>query len=324
MRRRQLLAREVLRLAFYLPHDHADLAPGVSHALQVYMRAVGEGPRTIRWVLLGGNEEGAPLDEESWSYVRRVLESRRRRRFPQDFKEEDLFGIEKRGFWTKLRLSGGPGSRNGYEFRYLDRIPWEPSVPDSVSILTATLPMEFLEAHGAAKVRELAIDMASQLRFASGHAGLALCLYWPLRTTDDLMRAELARHPGIDLRTAWGGDQYMGLQVDGVHWLNFFAQPVLGQLGGATALRARLRSSSTTVREMDSDRVVVALGEGPEAGDLSIGQSLPAYRELARVMEPWLEPLHLAPSTGTGAPPRSTDVRFTDEEARRWWRRFLD
>ncbi|MFY0576656.1 type VI immunity family protein [Cystobacter fuscus] len=37
-------------------------------------------------------------------------------------------------------------------------------------------------------------------------------------------------------------------------------------------------------------RAVVALGPWPEAGDLRQGQTLPAYRELARVLEPWLEP----------------------------------
>jgi hypothetical protein len=166
--------------------------------------------------------------------------------------------------------------------------------------------------------------MASQLRFATGHAGLAVHFYWQVRTTDEALRAELARYPGIDLRTAWLPPTRMGVQVDGVHWLNFLAQPVLGQLGGAAALRSRLHAPETTVNELDENRVAVSLGERPEAGDLSAGRTLPAYRELARVLEPWLEPLMICRRTWSDEPPRYSSLHFTEEEARRWWRRFLD
>jgi hypothetical protein len=57
----------------------------------------------------------------------------------------------------------------------------------------------------------------------------------------------------------------------------------------------------------------VTLGTWPEAGDLAQGRDLPAYRELARVLEPWLF--------------GCTNYRwsgYTHEETRRWWRRFLD
>jgi hypothetical protein len=64
---------------------------------------------------------------------------------------------------------------------------------------------------------------------------------------------------------------------------------------------------------MDGDRVVITLGQWPEAGDTERGDNLPAYRELARVLEPWLfrEP------TGSMA-------CFTPTEVARWERRFLD
>lgn len=58
----------------------------------------------------------------------------------------------------------------------------------------------------------------------------------------------------------------------------------------------------------------LALGKWPEAGDLAQGRNLPAYRELARVLEPWL---YACPSE------RELDGA-TPEETRRWWRRFLD
>jgi hypothetical protein len=87
---------------------------------------------------------------------------------------------------------------------------------------------------------------------------------------------------------------------------------VLGEVGGSVALRSRLRSPGTTVQELDGDRAVVTLGEWPEAGDTEQGRTLPAYRELARVLEPWLY-----------EGPRF-EQDFSPEERRRWVRRFLD
>jgi hypothetical protein len=307
-----------------MPHDHPDIASGVSHAVESYIRAVGQGPRAIHHAFIN-DDEGDTLTEERWSHIRRHLRPERPYRFIEDLSEEGVYILKKRGYAAQLILNGGFGSRNGYELWYQARLPWRTPYPESVSLLTATLPTEYLEQHGPTRVRELALDMASRLRFATGHAGLAVHFYWQLRTTDAPLRAELTRYPGIDLRTGWLPPTRMGIQVDGVHWLNFLAQPVLGQLGGAAALRSRLQSPETTVSEFDEDRVVVALGEKPEAGDLSAGQTLPAYRELARVLEPWLEPLLLCRKTRSDdPPPLYSDLRFSEEEARRWWRRFLD
>ena len=61
------------------------------------------------------------------------------------------------------------------------------------------------------------------------------------------------------------------------------------------------------MQELDAERAVVTLGEWPEAGDMARGHTLPAYRELAHVLEPWL---HLE--------------RSSQETPRRWERRLLD
>jgi hypothetical protein len=60
----------------------------------------------------------------------------------------------------------------------------------------------------------------------------------------------------------------------------------------------------------------VTLGTWPEAGDLTRGDDLPAYRELGRVLEPWLD----KPFTAS----RFRVEGFTQEESIRWARRFLD
>jgi hypothetical protein len=75
-----------------------------------------------------------------------------------------------------------------------------------------------------------------------------------------------------------------------------------------------LHAPGTTVEELDSERVVVTLGEWPDAGDTEQGNNLPAYRELARVLEPWL--FHEKEGT--------RGYFSTSEDLRRWERRFLD
>jgi hypothetical protein len=317
----ELLAREVIRFAFYLPHDHPDIASGVSLALDSYMQAVGEGSETINEAFVD-DDEGAPLSPERWSAIRRRLRPERYWRFADDYSEAYANRVEKRRYETQIFLTSGE-ARNGYSFRYRARIPWRTPAPNKVSLLTATVPTEYLESHGPARVAELARIMASHLAFATGHAGLSLQLYWPLRSTDDSLRAAAFRYPGLDLRPAWLWEEDVGFHVDGVHWLNLFAPPVLEKLGGASALRERLGSEDTVVEKLDGDRVVVALGEWPESGDLHQGRSLPAYRELAHVLEPLLEPLERSSSV-TWMAAGNSFMRFTEEEALRWWRRFLD
>ncbi|ATB26957.1 type VI immunity family protein [Melittangium boletus] len=321
---RQVIAREVFRVAFYMPHDHPTLASGVSHALDIYMHAVGQGPKTINSVHYN-HHEGSQLTTETWRLARGLLENTEHWSFPEDYDNSEQAQIEKRGFERGLLLTGGSSDRNGYEFEYRARIPWRPA-PDEmiVSLLTATLPFEYLEEHGPARVRQLALDMASKLLFASGHAGLAIHVYRNLRLTDNDYRAEVLRYPGIDLRAAWHHEKWMGLQVDGVHWLNFLGPPLLTQLGGANTLRSRLHSAETTLREITEERIMVSLGEKPETGDLLKGDTLPAYREFARVMEPWFEPIFLKQTLASEDEPRYTALRFTENEARRWWSRFLD
>ncbi|WP_257449514.1 DUF3396 domain-containing protein [Archangium lipolyticum] len=303
--------REVFRLVLHLPFDHHDLANPVSRALEVYLRAVGTGAEVFSEYNLG--YEPNSLHEGAWARIRSTLSPPVGERFLDDLSNEDVYPYVKRQFERMVELSGGDKDVSGYGFFYLSRLPWRSRarVEDEVSLVSFSWPTEYLEEHGPGKMRELAMALASLLPFSSGHAGLAF--YSPNTFCGSMkgIHEESFRYPGMDVSH---GIRKLGSRVDGVHWLNFLGQPVLGEMGGAAGLRAQLHSPGTTVQALEGEKAVVTLGQWPEAGDLTRGQDLPAYRELARVLEPWL---YECPSY----------YDFDDashEETLRWWRRFLD
>lgn len=309
----RLLISDAIHITFYLPYDHVDVATGVSRALDSYVRTVGEGPETVCGWAPGGGEFSS-LNPDQWGRIRKLLRPERSIRFADDYPVESLDHMVKSGFDTYLYLGNDSPHPTGYGFAYCARVPWRSPPEGSVSVLSARLPTEYLEQHGPGRVRELALEMASALRFATGHAGLAFTFLGSRAFRISQIREELFRYPGIDV-PHWGILCTLGTRVDSVHWLNFLGPPVLGEVGGAEGLRSRLHSPGTTVQEMEDGRALVTLGPWPEAGDLAQGRDLPAYRELARVLEPWSEP----------APGHTNSWRgFTLEEVRRWWRRFLD
>lgn len=315
------LVREVVRIAFYMPHDHHELAPGIARALEVYRNALDTEREGLTH---GWDSEGEPfvLTPESWKDARASLLPSTLFRFLEEIHDvpkysESFQRMLKSQSETSLLLTGGGLSeRNGFELRYQARLPWREPPEGSVSVLSATLPMEYVEAQGPGRVRELAMELASGLRIASGHVGLALALAGPRGRLLARVREELMRHPGVDVP---GVDTpiTLGARVDGIHWLNFLGPSLLAAVGGVASLRARLRSPGTTVQDVGtSGTTVVTLGAWPEAGDLSQRKDLPAYRELARVLEPWLEDFR--PSHGLAW------RGYLEEDVRRWWRRFLD
>lgn len=114
----------------------------------------------------------------------------------------------------------------------------------------------------------------------------------------------------MDVNNLASSSLCVGTKVRGAYWLNFYGQPLLGQLGGAEGLRARLAGTNITVQELEDERVLVALGEWPETGEE--GRALEPYRALARVLEPHLYDDH------------TRSHEFSSEEMRRWMRRLLD
>jgi hypothetical protein len=285
---RYLYIRESLALTFYMRRSHQEVVHEVMRALEIYRRSVK--PTRLGWYADPYTGDWDEFDDKGQSYIQKEL-----------LKEPA----------THVWICELPDTTTGYEFLYQGRL-LEAQHLGVTSAVSFILPTEFMEAHGPGRVRELALELAGELPFTSGHAGLCFNFPESVLGTTGAIRELSFRHPGLDIAGLHFGSLSIGTRVNGVHWLNFLGQPVLRELGGPEGLRARLHSPGTLVEDMKNGRALVTLGAWPEAGDLEKGETLPAYQELARVLEPWL---YLGRGAWSG---------FSDEDMRRWERRFLD
>ncbi|HLL04627.1 MAG TPA: DUF3396 domain-containing protein [Myxococcaceae bacterium] len=260
-------------------------------ALELYLRYVGIGALGLYADMEG---DWRKLNAAGWELTRKQLTE-----------------------WACPLISLNEDSPTGtrYAFHYAGRdevFLTEQNEPEGMSEAIFWLPSEYLEEHGPGKVRELAIELATLLPVSSGYCGLSFNGELDLVGMDTKLLPYWKRYPGIDIPSPFGYSRDMGKRLRGPHWVNFLSQPVLGELGGAAGLRDRLKSPGTTVQELPGDKVAITLGPWPEAGDTEKGELLPAYRELAKVLEPWL--YHSEVSM----------LHQSKEETRRWERRFLD
>ena len=289
--RGELSASDALLMCFYLPHPNERLAPAVIRAVELFRERVK--PYQFVWNDTGDGQ-AEPFDDASWERTRRrVLEA----------------GHGKGGF---LKLEGEtPGVDDLYvDYRGLSSVPlpW-PERKDDVCVLYLRLPTEYLEERGPEHVHALALELAAELPFSSGYVDFVLC--------SSLLREVAAlefirpRYPGVHL-TSSGATMHVGTRVEGVHWMNFLGQPVLGELGGVARLRERLVLPGLSLQELSGERVLITLGARPEVGEAEADQRLAPHRALARVLEPCLYQR------------KSMFGRPVPEALLRWDRRFLE
>ncbi|WNG61744.1 DUF3396 domain-containing protein [Archangium gephyra] len=286
-----LIASDALLMCFYLPHPNEQIAPAVIRAVELFRERIK--PYQLAWNDTGDGQ-AEPLDDASWERTRRsTLAS----------------GFGGGGFMRLYGEADGVGELL-VDYRGLSPVPlpW-PERKDDVCVLYLLLPTEYLEERGPEHVHSLARELAAELPFSSGYVDFVLCS----SSLHALPALELVRscYPGVHL-TSSGATMYVGTRVEGVHWMNFLGQPVLGELGGVSSLRERLALPGISLQEMTGDRVLITLGAQPEVGGVEADQRLAPHRALARVLEPVLYRR------------KSMFGRRVPEELLRWDRRFLE
>ncbi|MDC0708575.1 DUF3396 domain-containing protein [Stigmatella sp. ncwal1] len=285
------ILREGITICFYMRRSHHEVARAVQQSMDAYLRTVG--PHTLAWYT--GQDDWQMLDAHSWDSLRHKF-------------------LEKP--WPCLELKDDPAGVHGFGMEYYGKWFEDPrglQEPDMVSALGFWLPTEFLEAQGPVAVRNLALELADPLPFCSGHAGLSFHAVHGYRETEEKLSQLCLRYPGMDVTLLRTLSWKLGARVKGPAWLTFLGQPALGEVRGIDGLRARLFSPSTTVQQLQEERAIVTLGPWPKAGDTEAGDHLPAYRELASVLEP-----ALYRSSEPWSP------YFPKDTWQRWERRFVD
>ncbi|HZH17468.1 MAG TPA: type VI immunity family protein [Archangium sp.] len=289
----RLVASDALLMTFYMQHPNERIAPAVLRALQIIREWIR--PCQLAWHDAGEGQI-EPLDDPEWERLRmRTLK-------PEPEPHPSAY----------LVLEGQSMEVDDLRVHYvgLDVCPSPvPEQKDGVSVLYVRLPTVFLVERGAERIRALALDLAAEFPFNSGYVDFVLCSDG-FRFGEALQLIQ-PRYPGVHLASDRARLR-MNTWVEGVHWMNFLGEPVLGKIGGMSGLRAHLGLPGITLQEMSGDRVLITLGAQPEVGDVEEGQTLPQHRALARVLEPYLYRSDM------------DDFYPATEDLLRWERRFLD
>ncbi|RYZ37762.1 MAG: DUF3396 domain-containing protein [Myxococcaceae bacterium] len=283
-----LRVRDGLGAAFYLRSSHDDVKESVWRVLETYRRAIA--PRTLGWY---ADDEGnwQPLDASGWRFIEQRLSAPRA---------------------SSVSLLEDAETMTGYRFSYHGRWlghPLQMHSPFATSAVGFGLPTG---DRSAELLRSVALETATLLPFDSGHAGLCFQFDEEALGLTEGIRPLAFRYPGLDIPELRRDSLRMGTRLRGPHWMTFLGPTVLAEFGGVDALRTRLRAPGTTVESLPQGRAVVTLDAQPLSGDSQQGVSMDAYRELARLLEPWMD---LDREAWDG---------FSPEDMRRWERRFLD
>jgi hypothetical protein len=267
----RLVARDGVVICFFMRHFHAEVAPAIWRALQTYRRAIT--PQSLNWY---GSDDGdtLPLDNKGWEHIRwQILER--------------SWG----GAWH-VDLEEDASEVGGYHFEYVGRKLDDPlfSHDDgATSAVSFTFPTEYLAERGPAHLRALALELARELPFSFGYASLAFIsphgLWYAARRE---LLDPLSRYLGMDLYHLSDTSRVIGTRARGAYWLTFLGQPLLGQLGGIEGLRDKLPFPEVSLQPMEAERLLIILGEWPEAIDTENSPPLPQYRALAHLLEPFL------------------------------------
>ena len=265
----RLVARDGIVVSFFIHREHEEVAPAIWRALHTYLRAVP--PNSLNWY---GAEDGdtLPLDDKGWALIRQQLIER-------------PWG----GTWA-IDLVEDASETRGYQFEYYGRRLDDPFYEDPATTVSFTFPTEYLLEHGPDHLRALVFKLAWELPFSFGYASLAVVKHHGIWGAPDfeLLEAFLTRYPGMDFYHVWDTSLRIGTQARSASWLTFLGQPLLSRLGGIESLRRALPFPEVSVLPLDSRRVMITLGEWPDAIDTQKGGIPPQYRALALQLKPFV------------------------------------
>jgi hypothetical protein len=168
-----------------------------------------------------------------------------------------------------------------------DTKPGEKPTDDRSSdtgILRLTLPPE--AADDPERMITLTKALVRSLPFVSGHAGYGLV--WEEKDLDpdvlNRIRAWARRYAGLDVFGFLSVENLVVTGIKSVNWLTLINDDAVAKLGGLAALKRKLKAP--VVVHSIPGGVIIQAGPAPSRGDVNKGETLPVYRQVARVLAP--------------------------------------
>ncbi len=135
-------------------------------------------------------------------------------------------------------------------------------------------------------VVEMAVEALKDSRFLSAYGGFAVNMQrgYPAPYADSRIAAISRRFHGIHLGRPLMFARYVEEHLMCPGWLTGIGDPLLKQIGGATALRSRL-PAEVVIHQL-THGVLLQAGERPAVGDVNRQENMDAYRAVGKVITP--------------------------------------
>ncbi|MCC6522670.1 MAG: DUF3396 domain-containing protein [Polyangiaceae bacterium] len=253
---------------------NAEVREGIVGLYEDYVKRWGE---QLRWSAEAETERYRKFDERAAEYPRRAL-------------GRDVGGEERKVMWVAY---GGDHRHeaNGWKFKgsLQDRF----AAAHRLDFASATWPVG-PAAPTPEELVALALDWARRLPVRYGYAGYSLGVSEEHKQLTAKTVYDLAmRFQGLEIHDPLCTALCCETQLKSVNWLTLvsnemltprYTGPLIGHVGGMDVLRANL--SPEIVLHPIRDGVLIQAGPEPLLGDVNRGETLPLYREVAKVLKP--------------------------------------
>jgi hypothetical protein len=288
-----MVVRDGVVVTFFMPVSHAEVAPAVRAAIDLYL-GLPDVPHAF-WLL---DSEGYPQRHEAPQLTARLNDA--------------LLGpAAECDLWIADMSNDAPRFRVRYHGLDLQR-RFEEGWPSATSGLSFTLPTDYRGEAGLVEVFSFANEVAREVPFSFGLVSPAF-----VQAEGALESAAFAFIRGLSRR--YRCFEIPALLPDcfecagaakGAYWGNYFGATLLANLGHEPGLRAAFAGTEIRFEALGPDKLSVYLDATPIAGDANRQEDVSKYRKALHVVRDMLPRREL------------TYIGFDDERFSAWTHRF--
>lgn len=264
-----LALRDGIVFVLFIRKPHSEICEAVVDILDDYSILVG--PEKLQWVHDRG-EFFQPYTAQRQSALRRRL--------------APSVATEAQHAYFALKGECGEGEAGAYRFAYRGRDMKGRLADVNASFIEMWFPTDFPDKVGIEEFVQWLLQVSEKVPITSGYCSLGFNREdWAALETDPLVRAQAARHPGMDVHETMHTAIRIGDNARGAYWMTFLSEQLVARLDlTIDTVRQRL-GPEITVYPLPNG-IAIRAGEKPEPGDRNRGDILPLIRRVAALIEP--------------------------------------